>query len=35
MEKVVYNLNIWYGLENFTVIDLSPHVTTLPEVKGT
>jgi hypothetical protein len=34
MEKVVHNLNIRYGLENFIVADLSPYVTTLPEIKG-
>jgi hypothetical protein len=34
MEKVVHNLNIGYGLENFIVADLSPYVTTLPEIKG-
>ena len=35
MEKVVHNLKIMYGLEIYLVIDLSPYVTTLPEIKGT
>ena len=34
MEKVVHNLIIRYGLEKFTVIELSPYVTILPEIKG-
>jgi hypothetical protein len=34
MEKVVHNLNIRYGLEIYLVIDLNPHVTTMPETKG-
>jgi hypothetical protein len=34
MEKVVHNSNIRYGLEIYLVIDLSPYVTTLPEIKG-
>jgi len=34
MEKVVHNLYSSYGIENFKVIDLSPYVTILPDIKG-